>query len=148
MSTYELLQQLATLDEVSVTALGSMDGDLGHTPQWAEILVEITRTDDGTLKPAWPLHSVMPLRRHDGELIIEALNEVLHPHRAGAQEAIWDELDVVVVRIQRRVERDKAPRPKDAGQALGLATALSMMTGRDLEDVKDEAMQRYEESRI
>lgn len=145
MSTYDLLLPLATLDEVSAELPGSTDQDLGHVPPWCELLLEIRRIDDGTLKPAWPLNARLPLRRHDGELIIEALDEVLHPQRAEAQEAIWDELDVVVVRIQRRVERDKAPRPKDAGEALGLATALAMITGRDLNDVRDEAMQRYEE---
>lgn len=145
MTDYELLLPLATLDEVSVSALGSMDGDLGYAPHWAELLMEITRTDDGTLTPAVPMHNKMLLRRHDGELIIEALSEVLHPNRVDPQEELWEDLDHVVMRIQRRVERDKSPRLKDVGQALGLATALSYLTGRDLDDIREMAMQRYED---
>lgn len=145
MSDYELLRELATLDEVSVTSVGAMDGNFGHIPQWCEILLEIRRVDDGTLTPAVPLNARMPLRRHDGELIIEALDEALHPHRVAAQEAIWEELDHVVMRIQRRVDRDKAPRLKDVGQAFGLATALSHLTNLDLDEVREMAMQRYED---
>lgn len=141
---YELLKPLATLDEVTVSSPGSMDGDLGHVPQWCELLLEIRRIDDGTLTPAWPLNARMPIRRHDGELIIEALSEVLHPDKANATEEIWEELDAVVARIQARVERGKDPRQKDVGQALGLATSLAYLLDKALDDVREMAMERYE----
>jgi hypothetical protein len=79
-------------------------------------------------------------------LIIEALGEVLHPRRAEAQEGIWEELDDVVVRIQRRVEKDREPLKRDVGQALGLATALAYLLGVPVDEIRDQAMERYEVS--
>lgn len=144
METYDLLLELATLDEVTAILPTAMDGGVGNVPVWCELLLEIRRFDDGTLTPAWPLNARLPLRRHDGELIIEALNEVLHPQLVDPQEALWVELDVVVLRIQRRVERGKEPRLKDVGQALGLATALAHLTGSDLDEIRGQAMTRFE----
>src|SRR5690349_15754071 len=123
----ELLEPLATLD--SVEAWSPTSGDHLHdiTPQWCELVLQVKRD-------------------HDGELIIEVLTQVLRPdaHR-NAAEAIWDELDTVVERIQRRIDRGKDPMRADVGQALGLATALAAIDNPldpDVDEVRGVAMER------
>jgi hypothetical protein len=145
MSVSELLEPLATLDEVSVVLPGSTDHDHGHVPPWCEVLLEVKRVDDGTLKPAWPINARLPLRRHDGELIMEALHEALHPYADDAVANIWAELDDVVDRIQARVEKGKEPMKADRGQALGLAVALAHLLGCEVDEVREQAMERYSE---
>lgn len=142
--TYDLLLPLGTVDEITVLIPGSMDGDLGHVPQWCDLVVDIKRYDDGTLKPAWPLNVRLPFRRHDGELLLEALDEQLHPNRVAAQEAIWEEMDDVVNCIQSRVEKGKDPFKRDVGRAQGLATALAYLLGVSEDEVRDQAMVRYD----
>jgi hypothetical protein len=146
MSMSELLAELATVDEVSATIPTAFDGDQGRVPQWCELLLEVRRVDDGTLKPSWPLNVRMPLRRADGELIASVLNDVLHPQSSSAVEAVWVELDEVVERIQRRVDHGKEPLKRDVGQALGLATALAHLLNCEVDDVRAEAMERWESS--
>lgn len=145
--TAELLVELATLDEVSAWTPTSADHSEGITPEWCELVLEITRTDDGTLTPAFPINQRLALRRHDGELIIQVLWDTLHPTLpTAASEQIWDALDDVVDRIQRRVERGKEPMRADVGEARGLAMALASMISPmepDLDMVRDLAMDRY-----
>lgn len=142
MEDADLLIELATLDEVSAEIPTSTDHDMGVRPQWCELVLAIKREED------WPLNMTVPLRRHDGELIIQVLHDVLHPDAylsAGA--AIWDELDMVVDRIQRRVERGKEPLKRDVGQAQGLTKAIAIMDNPvepDEDDVRAVAMERYE----
>src|SRR5690349_21059526 len=50
--TAELLAETSTLDEVRVRLVNSIDIDTGLVPKWCEVVLEIKRTDDGTLKLA------------------------------------------------------------------------------------------------
>lgn len=143
----DLLVELATLDEVQAWVPTNADHVSGVTPPWCELVLEIRRTDDESLITAWPINERLPLRRHDGELIIQVINDVLHPDRVSAVDGIWDELDAVVASIQRRVERDREPLRRDVGIAYGLALALAVLANPDDPDVdavRAEAMQRYE----
>lgn len=145
----ELLAELATVDEASAYIPTAVDQDAGVVPAWAELILTVKRTDDGTLKPSWPLNARMPLRRHDGELIIEVLDQVLHPNRGGgAVEQMWDQMDLLVQRIQRRVERGKSPRKEDVIKAKVLSWCIAVVTNPmapDVEAVKELAMERYED---
>jgi hypothetical protein len=149
----ELLVELATLDEVEAVIPTATDHDLGAVPPWCELLLTIKRVDDGSLTPAWPINTRLPLRRHDGELIGQVLHDVLHPDsdlRLGAVGNIWWELDLVVDRIQARVERGREPMKKDVGIALGLAVALAYLIDPrevDVDEVRATAMTRYESRR-
>lgn len=138
----ELLEELATLDEVEAYIPTSKDHAAGATPEWCELVLHVKRDDD------WPLRVSAPLRRHDGELIIEVLDSVLHPNRGGgAADMIWRELDRVVDRIQRRVERDLEPRKADVAEARAYSMALAFVQSPyepDVDLIKDIAMQRYE----
>lgn len=138
----ELLEELATLDEVEAYVPTGKDHDAGAVPEWCELVMTVKRGGD------WPLRASMPLRRHDGELIIEVLDSVLHPNRGGgAADMLWRDLDAVVDRIQRRVERGLDPRKADVIEARVLSTALAYVQSPyepDVDLIKDLAMQRYE----
>ncbi len=148
-SDAELLAELATLDEAEAWIPTSTDHEQDVTPPWTEVVLEVRRFDDGSLTPAWPLNVRMPLRRHDAELIIQVLHDVLHPSSGGQVTVmLWSELDAVVDRIQKRVERGKAPRLRDVGRAQGLTRAIAIMRNPfayDEDEVRDEAMERWEE---
>lgn len=139
----ELLIDLATLDEVEARIPTGTDHDHDITPQWCELVLKLKRSGD------WPINQGLPLRRHDGELIIEVLSDVLRPDRpSSASSGIWDELDTVVDSIQRRIARGKPPLKADVGQALGLATALAYIANPanpDVDEIRAEAMERWEE---
>lgn len=143
----DLLAELASLDEVSAWVPTAANHAAGITPQWCELVLEITRTSDDDLAPAWPIKQRLPLRRHDGELIIQVLHDVLHPeYPTQAGDAIWAELDAVVERIQRVVNKGKSPSKSLVGQALGLATALAIIERPlepDVDDIRAVAMTRY-----
>jgi len=138
-----LFEELSTLDDVSAWIPTSKDHDAEAVPSWCELVLEIKRKND------WPVNTQIPLRRHDGEWVLDAIHEALHPRAGGTvAEMLWNELDDVVIRIQRRVERGKAPRNTDVGEARGLARAIAIMVnpyGYDIDSVRDEAMRRYEE---
>lgn len=146
----ELLIELATLDEVEAYVPTAKDQDAGLTPPWTEVVLKVTRTDDGSLNPPWPLNVRMPLRRHDGELIIEVLDQVLHPNRGGgAASQMWEQMDMIVERIQRRVERQKSPRKDDVAKAKVLAWCIAVTANPaepDVDWVREQAMERYEEA--
>jgi hypothetical protein len=125
-SDAELLVELGTLDEVNAEIPTVMDHDQGVVPSWCELRLSINRDDEEPTH--WPLRVDMPLRRHDGELIIQVLHDVLHPTAGGhAGDQIWEDLDRVVDKIQRRVGKGLNPRNVDVGQALGLATAIARL---------------------
>jgi hypothetical protein len=144
----ELLQELSTLDECDAWIPTNRDHVESITPPWCELVFEVKRTDDGSLTPSWPLNVRMPLRRHDGELMIQALHDALHPNAGGSvREMLWAELDDVVDRIQKRVNKDKPPRLRDVGQAQGLALALAILVNPfayDVDAIRAEAMARYD----
>lgn len=154
MTAADLLVELATIDEVSAHIPTGADHDAGIVPPWCELVLNVKREadsdgpgDDGP--GTWPINTgSLTLRRHDGELIIEVLQSVLHPaHVSSAVAQVWDELDTVYAKIMRRVERDKEPLKKDVGMALGLATALAIMLDPiepDVDEVRGLAVERYE----
>lgn len=151
-SDAELLVELGTIDEVEAYIPTSKDHQHGITPQWCELVLKVNRdripNDDGG-PGDWPLNMTLPLRRHDGELIIQVLHDTLHPKDGGtsALEQAWDRMDVVVRRIQKRIEKGKSPRPEDIGEARGLATAIALMISPMQPDeglVRELAMDRYD----
>ena len=143
-----MLSELASLDEVNAWVPTGKDHDAGVTPQWCELVLEIEREHDDTLEGEFPVSARLPLRRHDGELIIESLFSALHPNAGGSiRHMLWSELDDVVDAIQKRVAKGKEPLKRDAGMALGLATAIAIMTNPyayDVDEVRGEAMERWE----
>jgi hypothetical protein len=137
----EGLLELASVDEVEAYIPTSTEHDLGITPTWCEVVLKIRRAGD------WPVRADLPLRRHDAELIVQCLHEVLHPARSSvAGEQMWDQLDACVDRIQRRVNKGKEPMRKDVGEAFGLASAIAAVNNPmepDIDDVRATAMQRW-----
>lgn len=147
----DLLAELVTIDEVTAWVPTGTDHDYAITPQWCELVLELKREadpEDEDGPGSWPFNVRIPLRRHDGELIQEVIRDVLHPNPYPMSgEAIWNALDEVVERIQRRVVKGKEPLKRDAGMALGLATAIAMMNNPvnpDVDEVRGVAMERYE----
>ena len=142
----ELLAELATLDEAGARIPTSREVDAGQVPPWCELVLHVRR--DGRIEDR-PIHTGdMYLRRHDGELIIEVLDQVLRPnHSMSYTDQIWSALDDAVERIQRRVAKGKAPRPDDVGEARGLAIALAAMTNPrepNVDEVREVAMTRFD----
>jgi hypothetical protein len=136
-TTADMLIELATLDEVSARIPTSREHDADMVPPWCE-LVMVMRRDDGS----WPVRFKAPLRRHDGELIIQVLHEVLHPTAGGAvADGLWLDLDAVMDRLMVN------PRKRDAGLATGLTIALARIMNPfnpDEDAVKAIALERYE----
>jgi len=141
------LIELGTLDEATAWVPGDGDHTTGITPPWCELVLEVTRTDDGSLNPSWPLNIRAPLRRHDGELIIQVLHETLHPSSGGSVvDMLFMELDDIVDRIQRRVTRGKEPFKADVGMARGLALSIAITLNPrsyDVDAVREIAMERW-----
>lgn len=139
----ELLIELASVDEVEAYIPTCKDQDSGMVPHWCELVLSVKREEGD-----FPLNTRLPLRRHDGELIVEVLHSALHPNAGNnAGDMIWRELDKVVDRIQRRVEKGKEPLKADVGRAQGLVCSLAILTNPydpDEEAVRDAAMERYE----
>jgi hypothetical protein len=144
----ELLAELATVDEVEAYIPTGADHDNSITPPWCELVLSVTRLDDGTLKPAWPLNTRMPLRRHDGELIMQVLWDALHPARPmGAVEQMYMELDRVYDKIMKRVNKGKEPLAAHKYEALGIAKGIALMVNPvepDVDEVRAVAVERYE----
>lgn len=143
----EDLQVLATLDDVTAWIPTDKDHVAEAVPAWCELVLEIKRESDGSAAGEWPLNYRVPLRRHDGELIIEVLDDVLHPSRGnGAADRIWLALDECIDRIMKRVNKDKSPHDEDRFTAVGLTRALALLVtpfDPDEDSIKDIAMERY-----
>ncbi len=147
----ELLAVLATLDEVSARIPTATEHDAQVVPPWCELVLELKREPDAFSggPGEFPIDTRrLWLRRHDGELIIEVLDSVLHPQRnLRGVDAIWAALDAAVDRIQARVNKGKDPKPVDVGEARGLAMAVAMYTNPrypDTDEVRAEAMTRWD----
>ena len=142
-----LLAELASVDEVSAWIPSNADHVQGVTPEWCELVLEVTRSVGDPLAPDFPINARMPLRRADGELIMQVLNDVLRPDMPTmAGDLIWRDLDAVVERIQKVVNKGKTPSKSLVGQALGLATALAYLDNAldpDVDEVRATAMTRY-----
>jgi len=134
--TARLLAGLSQLDSVEVTPVGNADHVAERVPQWCEITLGIER--DGRVQ-------VIPLTRHDGELIIECLHVVLHPGSSKSPvERLWAELDETMdyLMVDNPEEEDKAT-------ARALALAIAMLTlpyaeEPDVAAIKTEAVVRWE----
>lgn len=141
-SDAELLTELATLDEVETYIPTEKDHTAQVVPPWCELLLTIKRDDPS------PIHTRIPLRRHDGELIIEVLWQVLHPEAStSASSAMYDLLDKVYDKIMFRVAKGKQPRVEDVSQALGIAKSIAIMVNPvkpDVDEVRAVAVERYE----
>lgn len=153
-----LLGELATLDDVTAYIPTARDHTDGSFPHWCELMLEIKREHDDGSEPVgpqgspgeWPINYRIPLRRHDGELIIEVLDEVLHPSRGnGTADKMWLMLDDAIERIMKRVNKGKDPRDDDRGEAVGLTKALAALVmpfeaaGAAEDQIRDIAMERY-----
>lgn len=145
--TAQMLAELATLDDVTAWIPTDKDHVAEAVPSWCELVLEVKREADGGGPGEWPLNYRVPLRRHDGELIIEVLDEVLHPARAaGPADKLWLLLDDCIDRIMKRVNKDKSPHDEDKGEAVGLTKALAVLVmpySPDEEAIKEIAMDRY-----
>lgn len=135
-STRALLQELT---ELEVIATGSGDLADGTAPEWCELVLDLT-DDQGTKR----IH----LRRHDGELMIEALHEVLHPntHHTSPVARLWEELDDTMDFLRA----DDDPEEEDRVRARTLAFAIAILTQPysdepDIDAVRAEAVRRWEE---
>lgn len=142
----EAMLSLATLNEASAYMTSSNDIDAGSVPSWCELILDLKRMDDGTLKPAWPINARLPLRRHDGELIIEVLHNALHPNAGGAVVAgLWADLDAVMDRLMSN------PTKSDRGLALGLTIALARVSNPyqpDEDAIRGIAVERWEARQV
>lgn len=140
-SDAELLKELTSMEHMEVTMPGDDDHFHGSVPPWCEVVLDLKHKDARQMVRHY-------LTRHDGELIIHSMHDALHPGAGGTvAEMLFMELDDVVDRIQARVERGKEPLKHDAGQALGLCTAIAIMrnpSAYDVEAVKEEAMVRFD----
>lgn len=141
-SNIELLLELSSLDEVTARIPTDQEGRSGLLPDWCELVLELNRVDGD-----FPLDVRLPLRRHDGELIIEVIHSVLHPY-AGSPVVVsmWEDLDEVVDRLQDRIGRGKDPLKHDVGEALGLARCIARTYNPyepDVDGIRVAAMERY-----
>lgn len=147
----ELLHELATLDEVVARIPTSKEHDMGTYPDWSELILEVTREPDNDGPGQYPIRQRLPLRRHDGELIVQVLWGVLHPaHSLVAVERMYEELDRAVDKIQKRVSKGREPLATNVGEARGIATAIACMVNPvdpDVDEVREVAMERYEARR-
>jgi hypothetical protein len=142
-SDADLLLELATLDEVECTSVGSDDHMYDTVPKWAELVLDIKRNGDT------PIRARHVLRRHDGELLIQVLWSVLHPERESITglAPMYAALDKVYDKIMLRVRKGKDPKPEHVGEARGLAMAIALLVNPvkpDIDEVRAVAVERYE----
>jgi hypothetical protein len=129
----DLLLGLGTLESCEARVPTAHEQDIGEVPDWCELVLTLER-DDKTV--------VHYLRRHDGELIVEILNDVLRPHTgASGQQMIWAELDEVYDRMKRG-----EPEKGDKDYARGLCMALAIIRrigAPDLDAIRETARERW-----
>ena len=140
MDDLQLMVELSTFEDVDAFALTDADHVAGDCPDWAEIVLRITRS-----KKQLDHY----LRRHDGEAIILALLKVLHPNAGKSVSGnLWAEVDQAMVDLLDG-DLGKEDRLKTQGFALGLSTAIALIrhpANPDVDAVRKEAMERYEAS--
>lgn len=129
----DLLLELSTMDSVEARIVTDADQRNGLAPAWCELTLAMER--GGHTK-------IEHLRRADGELIIEVLNDVLHPNRVSTLHLLWGELDAIIDRLMAEpTKKDRA-----SAQAMGKAIALCINPYHPNEDaVREEAVRRYHE---
>lgn len=139
----ELLAELSRLDSVEAVAVGDADHVAEAVPKWCELVLNLER--DGQARQ-------VHLTRHDAELIMEVLYEVLHPHtnRMSPVQRIWDHLDELMDYIMDADE----PEPEDKSAARAYATSLAYLTkpnsvdddvDANINEIRALAVQRWEE---
>jgi hypothetical protein len=131
--TADLLRQLSTMDSCEAWTVTDAEHVAEEVPDWAEIVLSIERNGK-------ELQHFF--RRHDGELVMEVLREVLHPN-AGRSilQALWEDLDALMDEIM-----SNPPDPDTKGQARGLALAIARMQkpyNPSLDAVRKEARERW-----
>lgn len=135
-STANLLRQLSSMDSCEASTVTDAEQRDGEAPMWAEIKLVIERDGKGL---------VHYFRRHDGELLIEVLYEVLHPYaKTSIYEGMWADLD----KLMDRIMTAKKPDPADRAQALGIASCLARVKNPyqpDVNAIRKEASERWEE---
>lgn len=124
------------MDSCEATTVTDAEQLSGEAPSWAEIKLIIERDEKGLLHY---------FRRHDCELIIEVLYEVLHPYaKTSIYEGMWADLD----RLMDKIMSAKKPDPADRAQALGIASCLARVKNPykpDVSVIRAEATERWEE---
>lgn len=136
----ELLGALSRLDSVEAMSVGAEDHSYGRTSEWCEILLNLE--GNGNTRS-------VELTRHDAELIIEVLHNVLHPgkHKSSPLSRLWklldDHMDFLLA--------DEDPEPEDKARARALAEAITILRNPwteddqiDVSEVRDEAVERWE----
>ena len=131
------LTQLASLDEVEAMTVGDGDHISELVPDWCELVLRLTREHS---------HQMLPLTRHDAELIIEVLWTVLHPneHRRSPVERLWEQLDDVMDYLMV-----DDPEPEDKARAKALAEAIALISlpfadEPDVAAIRTQAVERWE----
>lgn len=129
----DLHQLTATVDSCEARIPSAAEHQSGEVPTWCELVLTIER-DEHALAHHF--------RRSDGELIIEVLNEVLHPtHGTSIVEHVWRKLDAAMENIM-----EGNPTASDRSYALGLAEAIALITNPynpDIDAVRNRAKARY-----
>jgi hypothetical protein len=137
-SDSELLAELTRgVDSVQARIPTVRDHTRGVVPSWCEVTLDIDVTDGASIG--------FRLTRHDSELIIECLNEVLHPNRVLSLQTLWSDMDAAMLVLMSRDTKKKTRRVME-GYARGLAHAIAVVMNPyapDTANVRDEAMERY-----
>lgn len=105
-------------------------------PVWCDLAIKVTEDGEPTRE--------LFLTRAAGELLIDAVHEVMHPWSGiTITEHIWRALDVVVAELVDGTAQDDSFAK---GQALGLAHALACLRNPldpPVDAIREEAMDRY-----
>ena len=131
--TSGLLRELASLDEVECVAVTEAEQRREEAPGWAELKLNLDR--GGKSITLW-------LRRHDAELIIEVLHEVLHPNAGGTiRSQAWVLMDMAYAALM-----ENKGDPQRKGECLGLAQALALLENPykpSIDAVRETARERH-----
>lgn len=138
----ELLTTLSRMDSVEAIAVGDGDHRECNVSDWCEILLDLEYPGGARRR--------LEMTRHDAELIIEVLHQVLHPHehKSSPVQKLWslldDQMDFLLA--------DDDPEPEDKVRAKTLAEAIVLCTNPladpehiDVSDVRAQAVERWEE---
>jgi hypothetical protein len=138
MSDVEELLPLSQFDEVEALTVGSGDHDARAVGPKTEIILNLIL--GGRVQR-------VEMTRHDAELIIAALHEVLHPHthKSSPVTRIWEKLDETMDYLME----DDDPEPEDVATARAYATAIAFIRqplaeAPDIVAVREEAVERWD----
>lgn len=135
-----LLEELSKFDSVEATTVTDGDHLTGTVEMNTELVLDIDY--GGHVRR-------LELTRHDGELIIEVLYSVLHPHtnRHGGVAKMWSLLDEQMDYLMA----DDEPEPEDKARAKAIAECITVMLNPlaepgsiDVTEVREQAIDRWE----